>query len=499
MLFKFASYLLGTNNDTEETQPEQQVQQLSEESNENNTQQTQLDENSSTLLLKNERKVDANLSEEKSILNREQEDDLIEDDYMYDEQLINCSKLKNSNLDLNREDQLCDQLEDEDCEEEDQWIYITPIKRKNEEKEEICEEFASEQEEDENCNLDDGVLDDKEISNENVPKQLDEQQQTQLDDDQEIAQEKFNFYDYFNNKNGRTPVDKENCSPAKSSKTSPVKSTGKKLINHKLQLNRMEESWVIHPPPIFTLDNTFTIEENPLENLYIENPALSVMASCKSINDKENNVSTSSSTNSSLPLNKTSANRVLADRNLNGNNQQKDKTPVASRKPSMRKRANSTRKTNKKQNSNNKKSKSKKIDLTIAIQQQTTNATLLTQTVVETAEDGENKSQVLNERKEKRLLAHYLSMSPTQQPNTVAPTTSNTIASNDSTHHLTNHQSHHHTHHHYITSNNCVATFNASTSAEHKGSKSLRRNNKVALKRENLSNKPFTLHRKCLM
>ena len=491
MLFKFASYLLGTNNDTDDTKPEQQ--QLTIESNEN-THDTQpsLDENST---LSEDNQIDEHLSDEKvKNLSCDKQPDLIEeDDYMYAEQLINCSKLKNSNcnLDLSKDDHLCDQLDD-DCE-DDQWIYITPIKRKNEEEEkEISDEFASEPDEE---SLDGGE-DDKATSNENVPNT----QSDELDDAQDaVEQEKFNFYDYFNNKTGLDTLSEEQCSPAKSSKYSPAAAVnGKKLVNHKL--NRMEESWAIYPPACFTLDNTFTIEEHPMENLYIENPALSVIASCKSI-DKENN-GTSSLTNSLLPLSNktTSTNRVLVDRNLNG----QPKAAVTGK--SMRKRANSTRKTNKKQN--NKKSKNpqqaKKTEQQAVVKQPDTTATAVQTTVesvvAQSPTAGEQK-QVLRERHEKQLLAHYLTMNPGQLAATATPA-GNTIAtsSNSSTHQSTHHShNHNHTHHHYI-SNNCVAPLNAtSTNAgvEHKkGSKSLRRNNKVALKRDNLSNKPFTLHRK---
>ena len=234
------------------------------------------------------------------------------------------------------------------------------------------------------------------------------------------------------------------------------------------------------------------------------------MASCKSI-DKENS-STSSLTNSSL--NATKSNRVLVDRNLN--------QASAGGRKSMRKRANSTRKTNKtKTNSKKSKNQTKKTDLpeSSANQAETTkqqqNVATTLQVVEQPAkevngeEGDEQKLQVLHDRQEKQLLVHYLTMNPNQLQNTtITPTTSNTIAtiattssSNGSILQSTNH-SHNHTHLHYI-SNNCVtnnnfnANTNANASVEHKkGSKSLRRNNKVALKRDNLANKPFTLHRK---
>ena len=245
MLFKFASFLLGTNNE-EETKPEEQ--QFNIESSEQQ-QDTQPCTNENSTLNKDENL----LNDEKNLTNENKQEDLIEeDDYMYAEQLINCSKLKNSDFNLesnefNKEDQLCDQLEeDEDCE-DDQWIYITPIKRKNEEEKEITEEeFVSEQEEeqDENCILVDG--DQKNTSNANVPKQPQE----------EVEKEQFNFYDYFNNKssltNNLTTLNEENdehCSPVKQSK---ISNTKKKLVNSKLHsVNRgIEESWIEYPPAV---------------------------------------------------------------------------------------------------------------------------------------------------------------------------------------------------------------------------------------------------------
>ena len=487
MLFKFANYLLGTNNG-EDTKPEQQ-QPVSTESNEiQDTQPTSssTEETRSTLSEGNHPLAEqANLSDKQDLIEED------EDDYMYAEQLINCSKLKNSNCnleanDLVKEDQLADQLDDdEDCEDE-QWIYITPIKRKNEEKECGEQAFAGGEPEEANCIL----IDEKDASQANVPKQ----------DDQEAEKEQFNFYGYFNNKNSLTGNlatlnEEEQCSPAKSSRrSSSSSSASRKMANHKVQqaARGMEESWVIQPPECFLVPNSFTIEEDPLENLLLENPALSVMASCKSI-DKENN-STSSLTNSSSFNNSTAkASRVLVDRTLSAS-QTNGKPSVASRK-SMRKRANSTRKANKKQqNSKKSKGQTKSGDLA-AVSPATALVTEQAAPVEqekENAEGGEQKQPVLDGRQEKQLLAHYLALSPDQD--LALTTASNPIASSStgSTHSTT-----HHPHHHFI-SNNCVATFNASTNAsvEHKkGSKSLRRNNKVKI-RDNLSNRPFTLHRK---
>lgn len=491
MLFKFASFLLGTNNG-DESKPEQ-LQQLSTESNAiQDTQPTSSTEEAprSTLSEGDNPLTDqANLSDKQDLIEEE------EDDYMYAEQLINCSKLKNSNCnleatDLVKEDQLGDQLDDdEDCEDE-QWIYITPIRRKNEEEKQRDEpKFVGCEPEEANCVL---IDDEKDAPNANVPKQQDDQEK-----------EQFNFYDYFNNKSSLTGnlatlnEEEQQCSPAKSSKLSPSSSSAaRKLANHKVQqaARGMEESWVIQPPECFLLPNTFTIEEHPLENLYIENPALSVMASCKSI-DKENN-STSSSTNSSSLNNSTAkSSRVLVDRTLSAS-QTNGKPSVASRK-SMRKRANSTRKANKKQqNSKKSKGQTKTDDLaavaTVAVSAAAEQSAPVEQEQ-ENAETGEPKQPALDGPQEKRLLAHYLALNPDLDLALAA--VSNPIASlsNGSTHHSTTH----HPHHHFI-SNNCVATFNASTNAsvEHKkGSKSLRRNNKVKI-RDNLSNRPFTLHRK---
>lgn len=479
MLFKFASYLLGTNNG-DESKPEQQPLGTDADAIPDTQPTSRTEETRSTLSEGDQLLADcpANSSDKQDLIE--------EDDYMYAEQLINCSKLKNSNYnleaaDLVKEDQLADQLEDdEDCEDE-QWIYITPIKRKNEEKQ--CgggddEPFAARSDELEaaNCIL----IGEKDASKADVPKQ-------QPLDDPEAEKEHFNFFDYFNNKSSLATLNEEEqqCSPAKSSKLSPSSSSSasRKLTAHKVQqaaARGMEESWVIQPPECFLLPNTFTIEENPLENLYIENPALSVMASCKSV-DKEN--STSSLTNSSSLNNSTAkSSRVLVDRNLNAS-QTTDKPSVASRK-SMRKRANSTRKANKKQNSKKSRGQAKSADLP------TVSASVEQSAPVEPEnEEAGQPKPVLDERQEKQLLAHYLAL-----PDLRLVAASNPIASSSSgsTHHST-----HHPHHHFI-SNNCVATFNASTNAnvEHKkGSKSLRRNNKVKI-RDNLSNRPFTLHRK---
>ena len=471
MLFKFASYLLGTNNG-EESKPEQQ--QLSTESDAiQDTQPTSSTaEQPKSTLSEGDKAEQANLSDKQDLIEEEEEDD-----YMYAEQLINCSKLKNSNCnfeatDLVKEDQLADQLEDdEDCEDE-QWIYITPIKRKNE------EEKTGAEPEEANCIL----IDDKDESKASVPKQQ---------DDQEAEKEQFNFYDYFNNKSSLATLNEEEqqCSPAKSSKLSPSSSAGRKLASHKAsQTTRgMEESWVIQPPECFRLPNTFTIEEHPMENLFIENPALSVMASCKSI-DKENN-STSSLTNSSSLNNSTAkSSRVLVDRTLNAS-QTTGKPSVASRK-SMRKRANSTRKANKKQQNSSKKSKGQDKNGDLATPANAIAAEPNDPVEQENEQADEAKS---DDRQEKQLLAHYLALSPDQDLALTAASNSIASSSNGSTHHSTTH----HLHHHFI-SNNCVATFNASTNAsvEHKkGSKSLRRNNKVKI-RDNLSNRPFTLHRK---
>jgi len=415
MLLKFANYLLGTNNDTTD-------EQLS-----NENQDTQ--ESTSTTINETTSTEDKDLNNENNLT----KEDLNEDDYMYTEQLINSSKLKeNSNLELDDliiNDQLCDQLDDEDLD-EDQWIYITPIKRKNEEKTKITEALGFESEE-ENCKKCLIVEDDK----------------TKLQLQPFISEEKkeeFNFYDYFNNQ----PTNKEQNSPIK---TQLFKGKAKKLINKNKskKSNQMEESWVIHPPACFQLDNTFTIEEHPLENLYIENPAISVMTSCKSIG-KENN--TNSLNNSSLTKN---LNRILIERN-----QENQKASVASRK-SMRKRANSTRKTSKKQN-NKKNQVAKQENKIVAIE-----------------ETNEKRDQ-----QEKQILAQYLMDS--------AVTVANPIAST-STNQPINHP-HHHSHH---LNNHPIANNANSTKVEPaKGSKSLRRNNKVALKRDNLQTKPFTLHRK---
>lgn len=482
MLFKFASYLLGTNNG-DESKPEQQPLGTDADAIQD-TQPTSTEETRSTLSESDQRLADcpATPSDKQDLIEEE-------DDYMYAEQLINCSKLKNSNFnldaaDLVKEDQLADQLEDDDDCEDEQWIYITPIKRKNEEEKPSSdgasdEPFAarSDEAEEANCIL----IDEKDASKaDDVPTQ-------QPLDDPEAEKEQFNFYDYFNNKSSLATLNEEEqqCSPAKSSKLSPSSSAGRKLSAHKVQqaaARGMEESWVIQPPECFLVPNTFTIEENPLENLYIENPALSVMASCKSV-DKENN-STSSLTNSSSLNNSTAkSSRVLIDRNLNAS-QTTGKPSVASRK-SMRKRANSTRKANKKQNSKKSKGQAKNAELP-TVSNSAESAAPVEQ---ENEEAGEPKP-VLDGRQEKQLLAHYL----TALPELALAAASNSIASSSSgfTHHST-----HHPHHHFI-SNNCVATFNASTNAnvEHKkGSKSLRRNNKVKI-RDNLSNRPFTLHRK---
>lgn len=240
----------------------------------------------------------------------------------------------------------------------------------------------------------------------------------------------------------------------------------------------MEESWVIHPPACFQLDNTFTIEEHPLENIYIENPALSVIASCKSI-DKENSTSSLTNSSSLSTIKSNLTNRILIDRNLN-NNQAKERASMASRK-SMRKRASSSRKANKKQNSNTNKTSKKKTDQPISPVKASTSSVSPVEQETNNDVDYQNKTSVLNDRQEKQLLAHYL----TNPSNSIALS-----SPNGSTH-----QSTHHSHHHLISN----IAFNASTNAsvEHKkGSKSLRRQNKTALKRDNLSNKPFTLHRK---
>lgn len=466
MLFKFASYLLGTNNE-EESKPDQQ-QQLNIESNEIQDTQPETQVNSSTDLTNEEKEI---LTDE---VNSDKQEDLVEDEYMYDEQLINCSKLKNSNSnlqsDFNKEDQLCDQLEDDDYEDE-QWIYITPIKRKNEEKE-INEEISEFRNEVENSAL----IDEKNASKENVPK---------TEESQNANKEEFNFFDYFNNKSHLTTLNEEQCcSPVKSSKldsssTATKKpSANKKLSNHKLQqVNRMEQSWNFLPPACFQFENTFTIEEHPLENLLLENPALSVISST----EKESNGS-ASLTNSSL--NCTTKSRILVDRNLN--NQTKKEAFPASRKQ-MRRIAKSSRKSNKKQNDKKNRTQTKKADVSTSenVSPASSPRKSLPVEKVEKEVGKLEEKQVLCD--EKQLLAHYL--------------TSDAIASSSSN--GSTHQSQtttHHPHLHFIASNNCVATSTNSSVENKKGSKSLRRetkrNNKVALKRENLSNKPFTLHRK---
>lgn len=204
MLFKFASYFLGTNN-TEQTDPPAGSAPTDGS--------TPKSSDSALHTCENGESISQFASGEKQA----------EPELIYDEHFV-------------QTDDRPERLEDSLNEDDEQWIYITPRPSSTNESNNKVESMKS---------------------SESVVSQ----EQASEQPSQSESGETFNFYEYFNTNRATVPRSK------------------------------MEESWLIHPPPCFQMDNTFAIEQDPFENLYIEQPALSVInarRAAASVNNKEN-------------------------------------------------------------------------------------------------------------------------------------------------------------------------------------------------------------------
>jgi hypothetical protein len=232
MLFKFASYLLGTN--TEQEDPQSAVPPTSGPPLSNHPD----DCNRSTSYASRPQSIDADNTNADGQLASNHSAAESAAELIYDERFV-------------QTDDRPERLEDSLHEDDEQWIYITPIR--------VQPLKPDPQEEEE----------DLDAATENA------------DADQ------FNMFELFNANRNRTTIGTR---------------------------NKLEESWVIHPPACFQVDNTFAIEQHPLENLYIEQPVLSVISAKRAaaaavakatsgVDNKENSVPKASSMRSSARRN----------------------------------------------------------------------------------------------------------------------------------------------------------------------------------------------------
>lgn len=210
MLFKFASYLLGTNTEQDDPQtaaPPSSGPPLSNHPDDHcNNSASRYSLNASSAAESTE-SIDVTSNAHDPPTTRSNEYAESGAELIYDERFV-------------QTDDRPERLEDSLHEDDEQWIYITPIR------------VNTSQSDDLSLQPQDESLD----SVENA----------------EVG-EQFNMFELFN----------------KARATTVGRAGGR---------NKLEESWVIHPPACFQVDNTFAIEQHPLENLYIEQPALSVIS-----------------------------------------------------------------------------------------------------------------------------------------------------------------------------------------------------------------------------